>query len=370
MKLEAALRQRRLADLRANMASLDLDCVAIVPGANFQFLTGGRFASMERPTILVIPTVGEVRAIVPALELLTWQGLDIDARVHPWRDIDGYAGAFKAAAADLTPRRLGVEGQRMRVFEELALRAVLPGAAIVDAQQGISRMRLRKDQGEIAKLRRAISISEEALAATLATARVGVSERTLESTLIRELLAAGAESFAFPPIVVAGAQSAEAHGHAGDYLIKPGDTLLFDFGAAVDGYNADVTRTVFVGEPTPEPRALYETVREANRIGREFAKPSVTAGAVDDVVQSFLEKSPFVEGDLIKTGHGLGLDVHEAPQIMRGVDIVLEPGMVFTIEPGLYLSGRRGVRIEDDVVVTETGIESLTTFPRELRVVG
>ena len=131
-----------------------------------------------------------------------------------------------------------------------------------------------------------------------------------------------------------------------------------------------MTRTVFVGEPSAEAQALYETVREANRIGRAFARPGVTAGAVDDAVQSFLEQSPFVEGDLIKTGHGLGLDVHEAPQIMRGNDIVLEPGMVFTIEPGLYLPGRRGVRIEDDVVVTDSGIESLTTFPRDLRIVG
>src|SRR5579862_6302214 len=152
------------------MTALDLDCVAIVPGANFQFLTGGRFASMERPTILVIPAAGEVRAILPYLELLTWQSLEIEARVHSWRDKDGYAGACAAAVAGLKPRRLGVEGQRMRVFEEIALREVLPSAEIVDAQQGISRMRLRKDPGEIAKLRRAIAISEQALAATLTAA--------------------------------------------------------------------------------------------------------------------------------------------------------------------------------------------------------
>jgi Xaa-Pro dipeptidase len=105
-------------------------------------------------------------------------------------------------------------------------------------------------------------------------------------------------------------------------------------------------------------------------LGRDFARPGVTAGALDDAVLSFLEKSPFVEGDLIKTGHGLGLDVHEAPQVMRGNNTVLEQGMVITIEPGLYLRGRRGVRIEDDVVVTASGIESLTTFPREVLVVG
>ena len=132
------------------------------------------------------------------------------------------------------------------------------------------------------------------------------------------------KALAFSPIVVAGAQAAEPHGHAGDYRIKSGDTLLFDFGATADGYNADITRTVFVGEPDADARALYETVYAANKLGREFARPGVTAGAVDDTVLSFLEKSRFVEGDLIKTGHGLGLDVHEAPQIMRGNDTVLE----------------------------------------------
>jgi Xaa-Pro dipeptidase len=368
--LDEATRGRRLAALRASMAADDLDVVAIVPGANFQYLTGGRFAAMERPTILVIPVAGEVRAVIPALETLSFAKLAVEARVHAWRDSDGYAAACAAAAAGLQPRRLGVEGQRMRVFEELALRAVWPAAGIVDAQQAIARMRLSKDAAEIEALRRVIAVSEQALAATVAAVRVGASERSIATLLARELFAAGAEAFAFPPIVVAGAQSAEAHGHAGDYAIRAGDTLLFDFGAAFDGYNADITRTFFVGEPAAEARALYETVLEANRIGHAAVRPGVTAGAVDDAVMSFLERSRFVEGDLIKTGHGLGLDVHEAPQIMRGNDTVLAPGMVFTIEPGLYLPGRRGVRIEDDVVVTAAGSESLTRFPRELRVLG
>jgi Xaa-Pro dipeptidase len=115
MKLETAIRQRRLASLRANIVARDLDAVAIVPGANFQYLTGGRFASMERPTILVVPADGEVRAVLPALELLSWERLEIEARVHAWRDCDGYADACAAAAVGLLPRRLGVEGQRMRV---------------------------------------------------------------------------------------------------------------------------------------------------------------------------------------------------------------------------------------------------------------
>ena len=166
----------------------------------------------------------------------------------------------------------------MRVFEELALLASMPGAKIVDAHQAISSMRLRKDAGEIESLRRAITLSETALEATLKHVRVGSTEREIQSLLIREMYAAGAEDLAFSPIVVAGAQAAEPHGHSGDYRIRAGDTLLFDFGATADGYNADITRTVFVGEPDADARALYETVHAANKLGREFARPGVTAG--------------------------------------------------------------------------------------------
>jgi len=330
------------------MAALDLDAVAIVPGANFQYLTGGRFSSMERPTMLLVPAEGEVRAIMPALEMLTWERLEIEARVHSWRDGDGYAGPAPP------PRPASPSAGSAWKGSACAFLRSLPSAR--RCLEPRSSMRSRLSRGCVSARMPARSISSAARSPSPSrrwlrhcSRPVGVTERTLESLLVRELFAAGAESLAFPPIVVAGAQSAEGHGHAGDYSIRPGDTLLFDFGAAVGGYNADVTRTVFVGEPAAEARALYETVYEANGIGRAFARPGVTAGAVDDAVQTVLEASRFVEGDLIKTGHGLGLDVHEAPQVMRGTDIVLEPGMVFTIEPGLYLPGRRGVRIEDDV---------------------
>lgn len=194
-------------------------------------------------------------------------------------------------------------------------------------------------------------------------------EREIEKSLLVNLYAEGAESLAFQPIVAAGAQAAEPHASAGNYRIRKGDTVLFDFGAAFAGYNADVTRTVFVGAPNDAEGRLHETVKEANRVGREAIRPGVTASAVDDITTKVLEASPFAAYILTKTGHGLGLDVHEAPQIMRGNEQVLEPGMVCTIEPGLYIPGVCGVRIEDDVVVTENGAESLTTFSRELRVV-
>lgn len=369
MTLDATMRARRLAGLRAAMAANDLDGVAIVPGSNQRYLTGATFGAMERPTVLVVPREGALRMVLPFFEEATWQKLGVDARVYLWKDTEGYAAAFAAAADGLKAKRVGVEGQKMRVFEEMALAAALPGAAIVDAHRAISSMRLHKDASEIAALRLAIKVSEAALEATLRDVHVGVTEREIEKSLLLNLYAAGAEALAFHPIVAAGAKAAEPHASAGNDRIRSGDTLLFDFGASFAGYNADVTRTVFVGDPDDAGRQLYETVREANRIGREAARPGVTASAVDDITTKFLEASPFAAYILTKTGHGLGLDVHEAPQIMRGNDEVLAPGMVCTIEPGLYIPGVRGVRIEDDVVITENGAESLTTFPRELRVI-
>ena len=146
--------------------------------------------------------------------------------------------------------------------------------------------------------------------------------------------------------------------------------MLIDFGASWQGYNADITRTFFVKEVSEFDRAFYETVLAANERGKAVTKAGVTASDVDDNVQKVLEGSQFAEFRRHKTGHGLGLDVHEAPQIMRGNHTKLETGMVFTVEPGLYRMGECGVRIEDDVVVTDTGIECLTSFPRELRIVG
>jgi Xaa-Pro dipeptidase len=241
----------------------------------------------------------------------------------------------------------------------------------MDIHAEISAIRLHKTAEEIELQRRAIQLSEAALEATLAEVEVGMSETEIEGILLRNLFANGADGLAFAPIVAAGDNAAKPHAHARPgYRIKPGDALLFDFGGSYRGFSADITRTFFVREVSDYDRAFYETVLAANAKGRAVSKPGVTASDVDDAVQKVLEQSQFAEFRRHKTGHGLGLDVHEAPQIMRGNGQVLEPGMVFTIEPGLYRTGEAGVRIEDDVVVTDDGIECLTSFPRELRLVG
>ena len=364
-----------LSPLRNVLARTGLDALVLVPGANFRRVFAKDFHQMERPLAVIVPASGEPTAIVPHLEMGSFAAIGFPGQVFSWRDEEGYSGAFQAAAAALPQlkpgARIGVEGQRMRVFDLFALQKALPGAEFVDIHAEISAIRLHKTADEVELQRKAIRLSEAALEATLGEIKVGMTEVEIESILFRNLFSHGADGLSFAPIVAAGDNAAKPHAHARpDYRIKPGDALLFDFGGTHQGYSADITRTFFVKEVSEHDRAFYETVLAANEKGREVSRPGITASDVDDAVLKVLEQSQFAQFVRHKTGHGLGLDVHEAPQIMRGNTQKLEPGMVFTIEPGLYREGEAGVRIEDDVVVTETGIECLTSFPRDLRLVG
>ena len=336
-----------LEPLRIVLERSGLDALVLVPGANFRRVFKQDFHQMERPLAVIVPRDGEAMAVVPNLEMGSFKPLGFPGKIFDWRDEAGYMGAFMAAGA------------------------ALPACSFVDIHAEISSIRLHKTPEELALQRKAIRISEDALEATLGEIKVGMTEAEVESILLRNLFSHGADGLAFAPIVAAGDNAARPHAHARpDYRLKPGDALLFDFGGSYHGYSADITRTFFVKEVSDYDRAFYETVLAANAKGREVSRAGITASDVDDAVQKVLEQSQFAEFRRHKTGHGLGLDVHEAPQIMRGNMQILEPGMVFTIEPGLYRSGEAGVRIEDDVVVTEAGIECLTSFPRDLRLVG
>ncbi|MEM6824758.1 MAG: Xaa-Pro peptidase family protein [Pseudomonadota bacterium] len=350
---------------------LGVDAVALVPGANFTRLMRASFASQERPLVLVIPANGPPAAVVPNLELGSWGKLGFEGEVFDWRDQTGYGAAFEALAAHRPLKRVAVEGQVMRVFVHHALVAAYPELEIVDAEREISGLRLCKTPEELAALIRAIAISEAALSQVLADIRIGQTEKAIETRLIQELFAHGAEALAFSPIVAAAENSALPHASArDDYAVRPGDALLLDFGARWGGLAADITRTVFVRDANQEARDVYATVLAANLAGHEATRPGATAHDVDEAATSVLEASPYADRIRTKTGHGLGRDVHEAPYIMRGNRESLSPRMVFTNEPGLYAEGAFGVRIEDDVLVTETGSRCLTSFPKDLQVVG
>ncbi|WP_299419104.1 Xaa-Pro peptidase family protein [uncultured Shimia sp.] len=360
-----------LSEYRQVARDLNVDAVALVPGPNFTRAFGKPFMSHERPFLAVIPAEGTPAAIVPNLELGSWALVDFDGAVFDWRDQDGYDAAFAAIAEHLKIGSLAVEGQVMRVFVQVALAKAQPDLRIVDGEKAISGLRVIKTEADVAALQSAIDVSERALTHVLDGVRIGQIEKQIESALIQALFAEGADDLAFSPIVVAGDNTARPHGKArSDYAVQAGDALLFDFGARKDGFAADITRTVFVGDVSDEGRAVYETVLAANMRGFEVTKPGVTAHEIDDAVTGVLEASPFADRIRTKTGHGLGREVHEAPYIMRGNHEVIREGMVWTNEPGLYDLGNFGVRIEDDMLVTADGVRALTSFPKELLIVG
>lgn len=366
-------KQARLEKLHRIMDAHRLDAVALIPGSNFRYLTGSVHYLMERPLVLIIPQQGEAVVVIPNIEVELFSSHGFEAKLFPWRDAEGYDDAFQAALAEvrLDGKKIGVEGQLMRFFEAKALQRHAPSAEIVDAHKAISSIRLHKDQTEIEALRKAVQLSEEALQRTLNQVKVGMTERQIANILVGHLIAVGGEGLAFDPIVLASENSARPHGKIrDDYAVQAGDPLLFDFGTSYRGYNADITRTVFVGEPSDHFREIYAAVQKANAVGREAVRAGVTADHVDNTTLQSLKDSGFESLILHKTGHGLGLNVHEDPYIMQGNFQQLENGMVFTVEPGLYESGAIGVRIEDNVVVTPSGCESLTTFSRDLMVVG
>jgi Xaa-Pro dipeptidase len=194
-----------------------------------------------------------------------------------------------------------------------------------------------------------------------------MTEREATRRLIQACFAAGADALAFEPIVVAGPNAALPHATPSDRPIGPGELMIVDFGAVVDGYASDLTRTFVLGEPDPEAARIYAVVREANAAGRAAVRPGIPAEAVDQAARAVIEDAGYGPYFPHRTGHGLGLEVHEPPYLVAGDTTPLQTGMVFTVEPGIYLSGKGGIRIEDVVVVTENGGESLTAFPRELR---
>ncbi len=361
----------RLEKLYAIMRQAGLDIVALIPGPNHLYLTKSVHYVLERPIVIFYPLDQPSVAVIPELEIPLFKKHAVPAQLYSYTDAAGYAGAFRAALDALGSRgkTIGVEGLRLRFFEGEIIRQCAPNATVVDASSQLAALRLIKDEAEIAALRRAIAISEQALKATLAEVQLGLSEIELAAILENHIKAYGGEGLSFGTILHAGGNSALPHSGPLDYRIQHGDPLLVDFGATYQGYCADITRTVFVGAVSAEYRQFYAVVQAANEAGRRACRPGVSAESVDRAARQVFIEAGYGHLMRHRTGHGLGLEAHEAPYIVLGNQQILEPGMVFTVEPGIYRLGEIGVRIEDNMLITETGAESLTTFPRDIVVV-
>jgi Xaa-Pro dipeptidase len=243
----------------------------------------------------------------------------------------------------------------------------MPGVEFVDASNVFSGLRMNKDADEINKMKIAAQIAQTALMETLKQVREGMTEKEIANQLIIQLLTAGSDpELPFMPIVAIGENSANPHAVPIDRALKPGDLLLIDWGAGHDGYFSDITRVFTFGDVDTELLKIGEIVLQANFAARQAGKPGIKAGIVDRAARSVITEAGYGDAFFHRTGHGLGMEAHEEPYIFGENDLMISTGVTFTIEPGIYLTGRGGVRIEDDVVVTEHGLESLTDLPRQI----
>ncbi|HEX6288186.1 MAG TPA: Xaa-Pro peptidase family protein [Herpetosiphonaceae bacterium] len=358
----------RIDRLRAAMRAADMTAVAVVPGANLLYLLGLTMHTSERLALAFIPQSGDIRMVLPALEQPRAAAeAQAAIRFYSWHDAEGYAEALAACLHEMQPQaRLGIEYTAMRVLELRAIEAVA-AVETVDATDLVAELRMVKDAAELQAMQAAARAVEAGLRAAIDAIKPGVSEREVAEVWERAMREAGSAP-SFTTIVASGPNSANPHYTTGDRRLQQGDLVVLDGGARFGGYASDITRTVAVGEPSAEARRIYEVVLAANRAGVAAARPGTSGAEIDGAARRVIEDAGYGQYFIHRTGHGLGIEIHEPPYLHANSTAALLAGTTFTVEPGVYVAGVGGVRIEDDVVLTEQGAECLTTFDRELTI--
>lgn len=361
----STLSAERIGRLQAQMGQIGVDVTAIAPTANMRYLLGFAPLPDERLCALLV-TPQAARLIVPAVNADQVEAHTGMPAIR-WGDAAGPATALAQALAelDLKPGGVLAADDTMRADALLALQEALAPAKTVIAGILMNSLRMSKSDLEIEALARAAALTDQAVLAGAAACQPGLSEREVAAAIANYYQANGAESVDFT-IVASGPNSAFPHHETGERRLQPGDTIIMDIGATLGGYKSDITRVIHLGEPSDEVKAVYRAVQEANRRGREAAVAGALAREVDRAARQAIEAASYGPRFTHRTGHGLGLEIHEPPYITAESELVLAPGMIFSVEPGVYLPGRFGIRIEDIVVVTEGACRCLTGLDHEL----
>ena len=360
-------RAGRVERVRERMGALGVDTLLLSLGADLPWLSGYEAMPLERLTMLVLPVDGEVTLVVPRLETPRVEHDDALFTLRPWAETEDPV----AVVADLVGARsrLAVSDRMWATFV-LQLQASLPGTSWQAASVVTGPLRAVKDPDEVAALRRAAAAADR-VAAALVTGEVPMVGRTeveVAADLHARLRAEGHARINFV-IVGSGPNSASPHHEPGRRRIGEGEAVVCDFGGTVDGYCSDITRTVFTGQPPAEFRDLYAAVQRAQAAAVDAAVVGTPCEDVDGVARRVIEDAGYGPHFLHRTGHGIGLEEHEDPYLVGGNCEALVAGHAFSIEPGIYLDARWGARIEDIVVATEAGPESLNTVSHDLAVV-
>ncbi len=350
------------------MADAGFDFLVVGPSPDLRYLTGFEGSMSERLTGLVLPASGRPSFVLPAFEAPRFVSFEDFAELVTWDESEDPFEALSQVIGVTKELVIGVNDTQWSRFL-LGYQDVLPTARFEPASHVIGPLRERKRPEEITALREVNRLADLAFAELVATQLTGLTERRLSRTLSDLLLDMGNDAVGFAT-VASGPHSASPHHEMGDRVIREGEALLFDFGGRHQGYFADVTRTVVVGRLPAGFEEVYRIVQAAQQAAVEAVRPGIMAGSIDRVARGIIMEAGYGHAFTHRVGHGVGLEVHEPPYLTGDSTTILEPGMTFSVEPGIYLPGRFGVRIEDTVLVTENGGERLNTCTRELLVVS
>lgn len=358
----------RLAALRETMKATGTGLVAIAPGSHMDWALGFHPHPDERPCLLLIGPERQV-FLMPALNAEgTREFTDID--FHTWSDAEGPKAALAAALGAIdasTPRRVALD-ETMRADFALLVLDALPADTARDFTHGtVGALRMRKDASEYAVLKMNAGIADRAMLKAFATIRPGLTEKQVAAEIRAHFASEGANPEFW--IVGSGGNGAFPHHSASDKVIEEGDAVVVDMGGRKQGFYSDITRMAVVGQPPEGYGQIHSIVEKAVQAALKAARPGARASDVDDAARGVITDAGYGDYFVHRTGHGLGIDIHEPPYMTATSDVVLEEGMVFSIEPGIYLPGRFGIRLEEIVILRADGPEILSGLPRDVHVV-
>ncbi|MCB9569084.1 MAG: aminopeptidase P family protein [Myxococcales bacterium] len=359
---ESAARRERARELAR---AIGVDAIVLEAGVSLYYLTGVRWGQSERPLLYVLPVEGAPLWLGPAFESGTLgERVGDEGEIHLWEEHEGPYTQITARLAALG--RVAVD-PAMRLFVVDALRQAARQTHFEIDAGILSGCRMIKSPAELALLRRASEATKEALRRAAAEIRVGMSEATI-AELVREAQEAAGLTDVWT-LVLVGSNAAFPHGTNIERVLSPGDAILVDTGGSLHGYRSDVTRTWFTGKPSAELRAAWEVVHAAQAAALAAMRPGVSGGSIDEIARQVIDAAghgPGYRRFTHRLGHGIGLQVHEDPYLVGGAEVVLAPGMVMSNEPGIYVPGEFGIRIEDIVAITPSGVEVFGPLSRSI----
>ncbi|SHJ28143.1 M24 family metallopeptidase [Wenxinia saemankumensis] len=353
----------RIPELQAKMAETETDLVVLAPGAHMVWALDVRPHADERPCLAFVSQNGAV-FLMPALEAESARA-QTDLPFHTWSDDEGPGAALTnlLTALGAAQARTLILDETMRADHAALVTDALPAAARRFTEDTVGALRMRKDSAAVATLRRNAAIADAAMQAAWAAMRPGLTETEVADVIRGHFAAAGAKPLF--SIVGAGPNGAYPHHHTGETVLKAGDAVVMDLGGGIDGYSSDITRMALIGDAPDGYDEVHAVVEAAVQAALAAARPGVKAREVDAAARSVIADAGYGAYFVHRTGHGLGTEVHEPPYITASSDTVLDEGMVFSIEPGIYLPGRFGIRLEDIVVLRADGPEILSALPRD-----